>query len=201
MNKDIFNKFINTATFIYVKLNKFVETGSLSIINGSKVTEINAMEFIPNDNESILKIRDKNKINIIKSNWKINEKIMRLNVNDQSQFVKIDKIYNFNKFSITIEDCSLDLIVSSSKIAKLFDYMPEPKFEDLSKKLISPMPGLIKDVSVREGQKIKKGDQIVIIEAMKMENILKSEKDCSVKEILVKEGDSVSADEVLINFD
>ena len=63
------------------------------------------------------------------------------------------------------------------------------------------MPGLIKDISVKEGQKIKKGEQIVIIEAMKMENILKSEKDCLVREILVKEGDSVSADEVLINFE
>ena len=79
--------------------------------------------------------------------------------------------------------------------------MPEPKFEDLSKMLISPMPGLIKDISVRQGQKIKKGEQIVIIEAMKMENILKSEKDCLIKEILVKEGDSVSADEILINFE
>ena len=79
--------------------------------------------------------------------------------------------------------------------------MPEPKVEDLSKMLISPMPGLIKDISVKEGQKIKKGEQIVIIEAMKMENILKSEKDCLVREILVKEGDSVSADEVLINFE
>ena len=79
--------------------------------------------------------------------------------------------------------------------------MPEPKYEDLSKMLISPMPGLIKNISVEKGQKIKKGEQIVIIEAMKMENILKSEKDCLIKEILVKEGDSVSADEILINFE
>ena len=79
--------------------------------------------------------------------------------------------------------------------------MPEPKFEDLSKMLISPMPGLIKNISVEQVQKIKKGEQIVIIEAMKMENILKSEKDCLIKEILVKEGDSVSADEILINFE
>jgi propionyl-CoA carboxylase alpha chain len=79
--------------------------------------------------------------------------------------------------------------------------MPEPKYEDLSKMLISPMPGLIKDISVKQGQKIKKGEQIIIIEAMKMENILKSEKDCLIKEILVKEGDSVSADEILINFE
>ena len=78
--------------------------------------------------------------------------------------------------------------------------MPKLKAEDLSKKLISPMPGLIKTVDVKEGQKVKNGDQILIIEAMKMENILKSEKDCTVEKILVKSGDSVSTDEELIIF-
>ena len=62
------------------------------------------------------------------------------------------------------------------------------------------MPGLIKMVDVKEGQKVKNGDQILIIEAMKMENILKSEKDCIVEKILVKSGDSVSTDEELIIF-
>ena len=62
------------------------------------------------------------------------------------------------------------------------------------------MPGLIKTVDVKEGQKVKNGDQILIIEAMKMENILKSEKDCTVEKILVKSGDSVSTDEELIIF-
>ena len=62
------------------------------------------------------------------------------------------------------------------------------------------MPGLIKTVDVKEGQKVKNGDQILIIEAMKMENILKSEKDCTVEKILVKPGDSVSTDEILIIF-
>ena len=62
------------------------------------------------------------------------------------------------------------------------------------------MPGLIKTINVKEGQKVKNGDQILIIEAMKMENILKSEKDCTVERILVKHGDSVSTDEELIIF-
>ena len=67
--------------------------------------------------------------------------------------------------------------------------------------LYAPMPGLILSVKFSIGDKVKKGDTILILEAMKMENILKSEKDCLIKEILVKEGDSVSADEILINFE
>ena len=200
LNSNILIKFINIASLIFLKCNQENKTKALSVINGSDISKIEVIEYESNKQNSNLIIKNKNKEYSLKSNWTINEKVMQLSINDQIEFAKIDKIHNFNKYSITVEDCSLDLIVSSPDTAKLFDFMPEPKFEDLSKMLISPMPGLIKNISVEQGQKIKKGEQIVIIEAMKMENILKSEKDCLIKEILVKEGDSVSADEILINF-
>ena len=201
LNSNILIKFINIASLIFLKCNQENKTKVLSVINGSDIYKIEVIEYASNKQNSNLIIKNKNKEYSLKSNWTINEKVMQLSINDQIEFAKIDKIHNFNKYSITVEDCSLDLIVSSPDTAKLFDFMPEPKFEDLSKMLISPMPGLIKNISVEQGQKIKKGEQIVIIEAMKMENILKSEKDCLIKEILVKEGDSVSADEILINFE
>ena len=200
LNSNILIKFINIASLIFLKCNQENKIKVLSVINGSNIYKIEVIEYASNKQNSNLIIKNKNKEYSLKSNWTINEKVMQLSINDQIEFAKIDKIHNFNKYSITVEDCSLDLIVSSPDTAKLFDFMPEPKFEDLSKMLISPMPGLIKNISVEQGQKIKKGEQIVIIEAMKMENILKSEKDCLIKEILVKEGDSVSADEILINF-
>ena len=201
LNSNILIKFINIASLIFLKCNQEIKIKVLSVINGSNIYKIEVIEYASNKQNSNLIIKNKNKEYSLKSNWTINEKVMQLSINDQIEFAKIDKIHNFNKYSITVEDCSLDLIVSSPDTAKLFDFMPEPKFEDLSKMLISPMPGLIKNISVEQGQKIKKGEQIVIIEAMKMENILKSEKDCLIKEILVKEGDSVSADEILINFE
>ena len=201
LNSNILIKFINIASLIFLKCNQENKIKVLSVINGSDIYKIEVIEYASNKQNSNLIIKNKNKEYSLKSNWTINEKVMQLSINDQIEFAKIDKIHNFNKYSITVEDCSLDLIVSSPDTAKLFDFMPEPKFEDLSKMLISPMPGLIKNISVEQGQKIKKGEQIVIIEAMKMENILKSEKDCLIKEILVKEGDSVSADEILINFE
>ena len=201
LNSNILIKFINIASLIFLKCNQENKIKVLSVINGSDIYKIEVIEYASNKQNTNLIIKNKNKEYSLKSNWTTNEKVMQLSVNDQIEFAKIDKIHNFNKYSITVEDCSLDLIVSSPDTAKLFDYMPEPKYEDLSKMLISPMPGLIKDISVKQGQKIKKGEQIVIIEAMKMENILKSEKDCLIKEILVKEGDSVSADEILINFE
>ena len=66
--------------------------------------------------------------------------------------------------------------------------------------LKAPMPGLVVEVSVSEGQEIKKGDKLVVLEAMKMENILKSPADGVVKKVNVKKGNTVEKNEVLILF-
>jgi acetyl/propionyl-CoA carboxylase alpha subunit len=66
--------------------------------------------------------------------------------------------------------------------------------------LKAPMPGLVLDVVVSEGQEIKKGDALVVLEAMKMENILKAPADATVKKITVKKGTAVEKNQVLIQF-
>ena len=200
LSKSLIEKFNYAAIFIYKKLNINITNLDLSVIS-KKITsdfEIKSHKLI--DKNLSMIVVHKNKEIVLHSLWKINQKIMELNINDEKSFVKINKINNFNQFSITIEDCSLDLIVAPNKNKALFEYMPEIKREDLSKKLISPMPGLIKSISIKKGQLIKQGEELVIIEAMKMENILKSEKDCLVEDVLIEEGSSVSTDEVLITF-
>ena len=200
LSKSLIEKFNYAAIFIYKKLNINITNLDLSVIS-KKITsdfEIKSHKLI--DKNLSMIVTHKNKEIVLHSLWKINQKIMELNIGDEKCFVKINKINNFNQFSITIEDCSLDLIVAPNKNKALFDYMPEIKLEDLSKKLISPMPGLIKSINIKKGQLIKQGEELVIIEAMKMENILKSEKDCLVEDVLIKEGSSVSTDEVLITF-
>ena len=200
LSKSLIEKFNYAAIFIYKKLNINITNLGLSVIS-KKITsdfEIKSHKLI--DKNLSMIVAHKNKEIVLHSLWKINQKIMELNIGDEKCFVKINKINNFNQFSITIEDCSLDLIVAPNKNKALFNYMPEIKLEDLSKKLISPMPGLIKSINIKKGQLIKQGEELVIIEAMKMENILKSEKDCLVEDVLIKEGSSVSTDEVLITF-
>ncbi|MDC1302335.1 ATP-grasp domain-containing protein [Pelagibacterales bacterium] len=200
LSKSLIEKFNYAAIFIYKKLNINITNLGLSVIS-KKITsdfEIKSHKLI--DKNLSMIVTHKNKEIVLHSLWKINQKIMELNIGDEKCFVKINKINNFNQFSITIEDCSLDLIVAPNKNKALFNYMPEIKLEDLSKKLISPMPGLIKSINIKKGQLIKQGEELVIIEAMKMENILKSEKDCLVEDVLIKEGSSVSTDEVLITF-
>jgi biotin carboxyl carrier protein len=65
----------------------------------------------------------------------------------------------------------------------------------------APMPGKVIQILVKEGDSIEKGNGILILEAMKMENVLKAESDCVIKKILVKTGDSVEKNQILIELD
>ncbi|GBG02102.1 acetyl/propionyl-CoA carboxylase subuit alpha [Azospira sp. I13] len=94
-----------------------------------------------------------------------------------------------------------DMMVMSARAAELLALMPEKAAPDLSKFLLSPMPGLLREVSVAVGQEVKAGEKLAIIEAMKMENILKAEQDCKVKKISVAAGASLSVDEIIIEFE
>ncbi|MEQ9423345.1 MAG: biotin/lipoyl-containing protein [Cyclobacteriaceae bacterium] len=66
--------------------------------------------------------------------------------------------------------------------------------------LNAPMPGMILKIQVEEGQEVKKGDPLLILEAMKMENVIKAQGEGTVKSILVKEGQSVEKNQVMLNF-
>lgn len=67
--------------------------------------------------------------------------------------------------------------------------------------LKAPMPGLILDIKVKEGQQVRKGDPLLILEAMKMENVLKANADAKVKAVLVSRGEGVEKNQTLITFE
>ena len=199
LNKSLMNKFNMAAVYVYSKLNKF-KGNNISVSSKKRSFNYQLKEEKMLENGYLIRLGDKRNDFVISSSWKNNEKVMCLKINEELCFVKVNEIKNFNQFSFTIEDCTLNLTLSSTQIEKLFAYMPAIKVEDLSKKLISPMPGLVKSISIKKSQLVKQGQELIVIEAMKMENILKSEKECIVDDVLIKEGSSVSTDEVLITF-
>ncbi len=69
------------------------------------------------------------------------------------------------------------------------------------KELKAPMPGLVLDLKVAAGTAVKKGDALLVLEAMKMENVLKAESDATVKEIHIKDGDAVEKNQILLEFE
>ena len=80
-------------------------------------------------------------------------------------------------------------------------FMPEKADGASSKELLCPMPGVVMSIDVEEGQEVKLGQALAVVEAMKMENILRAEKDAIVKSVLVTAGDKLAVDDVMIEFE
>ena len=93
-----------------------------------------------------------------------------------------------------------DVLVETARVAELHALMPYKAPPDTSKFLLSPMPGLLTQIAVVPGQEVKAGEVLAKIEAMKMENVLKAERDCVVAELLAKPGESLSVDQAIIGF-
>ncbi len=94
----------------------------------------------------------------------------------------------------------IDAMVLSPLGAQLHQLMPYKAPPDLSKFLLSPMPGLLVDVAVQPGQKVQAGEKLAVIEAMKMENILFAAQDGVVGKVLATQGASLAVDDVIIEF-
>ena len=78
--------------------------------------------------------------------------------------------------------------------------MPVKLPPDTSKLLLCPMPGLVVSIAVAEGQEVKAGETLAIVEAMKMENVLRAERDLIVGKINARQGDSLAVDAVIMEF-
>jgi len=104
-------------------------------------------------------------------------------------------------WALTCDGVRKDVLVMSERAASLHALMPEKVAPDTSKYLLCPMPGLIVSVSVAEGDEVKAGQALAVVEAMKMENILRAEKDATVKSVSAAAGDSLAVDAVIIEFE
>ncbi len=90
--------------------------------------------------------------------------------------------------------------VFTKREAELAALMPIKENTGSGKQLLCPMPGLVKQILVSVGQEVKVGEALAIVEAMKMENVLRAERDGTVEKIAAKEGDSLAVDEVILEF-
>jgi propionyl-CoA carboxylase alpha chain len=93
-----------------------------------------------------------------------------------------------------------EALVLTPRQAELYAKMPVKAAPDTSKFLLSPMPGLLASVAVSEGQEVKAGEALAVVEAMKMENVLRAVRDGTVKTLHAKAGDSLRVDQKIIEF-
>ena len=94
----------------------------------------------------------------------------------------------------------IDALVLSPRAAELHKLMPHKKPADMSKYVLSPMPGLLVDVAVQLGQKVQAGERVAVIEAMKMENVLFAAADGVVGKVLAAKGESLVVDQPIVEF-
>ncbi len=104
-------------------------------------------------------------------------------------------------YRIAHNGSQVEVRVLSPRAAELSALMPFKAPPDLSKFLLSPMPGLLADVAVQVGQAVRAGEKLAVIEAMKMENILVAAQDGVVAEVAVRKGESLAVDQVIIRFE
>ena len=103
-------------------------------------------------------------------------------------------------FEITHRGVTKSISVLKPHVGDLLALMPEKEPPDTSRMLLCPMPGLLVSLSVSEGQEVKAGEALCIVEAMKMENILRAERDATVEKINAAPGDSLAVDAVIMEF-
>ncbi|MDR3506305.1 MAG: acetyl/propionyl-CoA carboxylase subunit alpha, partial [Caulobacteraceae bacterium] len=103
-------------------------------------------------------------------------------------------------FTIRHRAAKARVLVLTPVSSMMHDRLPEKKKVDTSRLVISPMPGLVVSMDVTQGQTVREGEVVCVIEAMKMQNIIRAERDGVVKSVGPKAGDSVAADEVLVEF-
>ena len=128
-----------------------------------------------------------NLASVIYKNKSFNTEVVELNRQEKFCSIKV----NGNLYKVDVED-QFDQLLKQLGL----DNLAANKVAEVK----APMPGLVLGVKVAEGDEIKKGDNLLILEAMKMENILKSSTDGVIKKVLVKQGDKVEKNQILIQF-
>lgn len=148
--------------------------------------------------DSGYEIHRNEKIFTVITDWNPGEIIFRALVNGHPVVLQVERAGLF--YVLQQSGMQFKALVMTKMAAELQKLMPFKAPPDLSKFLISPMPGLLVNIAVSKGQKVQAGEKLAAIEAMKMENVLFATHDVEVGEILVQQGESLSVEQPIIRF-
>ena len=151
------------------------------------------------DKDTLMKaVSPTNEYNILISKQH-NDPRVQIKIDDEEFCFQIENQYP--GYQLTHRGRVFSALVSRQRTAELNRLMPEKIPLDLSKYLLSPMPGLLMKICVEEGQTIKTGEELAVVEAMKMENSLRASKDVKIKSILTTEGANLAVDQKILEFE
>jgi propionyl-CoA carboxylase alpha chain len=135
----------------------------------------------------------------IQSEWQLGEPLFHGAVDGLPVTVQVDRVGV--GYRLVHSGAEQDARVVSARAAELAARMPKKPPPDTSRFLLSPMPGLLAAVQVQPGQEVKAGEALAVVEAMKMENVLRAERDGMVKTLHAEPGDSLAVDQAILEFE
>ncbi len=138
----------------------------------------------------------------ITSHSRLNDICISGECNGQPFTAQIERGTPRNPLALVVQHggTRIETMVISPRMAELYQLMPFKPPPDMSKYVVSPMPGLLVDVAVQVGQKVQAGERIAVIEAMKMENVLFATADGVVGKVLAAKGDNLTVDQPIVEF-
>jgi propionyl-CoA carboxylase alpha chain len=138
----------------------------------------------------------------IHSNSRLNDIVICGQANGKPFTAQVERGTPKNPLALRIQHngTRIDTLVMSPRMAVLHQLMPHKAPPDMSRFVLSPMPGLLVDVAVQVGQKVQAGERVAVIEAMKMENVLFAAADGVVGKVLAAKGESLSVDQAIVEF-
>ena len=163
-------------------------------------TPVHVEEFV--GEMGTAKVRVGDKAYAIHSTSRFNEVIISGTVNGQPFTTQVERGTAKNPLALRLQHngTKIDALVISPRMAELHRLMPYKAPPDMSRFVLSPMPGLLVDVAVQPGQKVQAGERVAVIEAMKMENVLFAAADGVVAKVLASKGESLTVDQPIVEF-
>jgi len=133
------------------------------------------------------------------TDWHIGQPLIHAEVNSRPVCFQFDRIGI--RYRLSQRGSQIDALVVIPRAGELSQHMIEKTPPDLSRFLLSPMPGLLVRLAVKEGDEIKAGEELAVVEAMKMENSLRAIEDVRIEKLLATEGDSLVVDQPILSFE
>jgi propionyl-CoA carboxylase alpha chain len=134
------------------------------------------------------------------TDWRPGSQVMHLRIEDRIVAVQVERLRG-RGFRLVHRGVVRRVQVLSPRAAELLQKIPEKQPADTSRLVLSPMPGLLTQLVVAEGQEVKAGEPLAIVEAMKMENVLRAGRDGRVATLRAKPGDNLAVDQVILELE
>tara|TARA_B100000242_G_C43055158_1_gene493655 strand:+ start:7862 stop:9835 length:1974 start_codon:yes stop_codon:yes gene_type:complete len=162
------------------------------------VVEKEIFKFKTYDKNDNLIIEFNDEVITIDSNYELGNPIASLMINGKDYSFKVERI--INGYKLSGYGFSSNIKIYSSRAFELSKHMIEKNYALNDKIIRCPMPGLVISIDVVVGQEVSAGDKLCTIEAMKMENVIRSESSGIIKKILCNDGDSLASDQTILEF-